>query len=104
MTASIVVFQFYPVTALMLVLLALLNDLPIMTIAYDNVKYSDKPEKWDMRTLLGIATFLGVIGVFSSFGIGVSYYDVKKSLSGDMKKLLTPISNPLNAIILSPKT
>ena len=69
MTASIVVFQFYPVTALMLVLLALLNDLPIMTIAYDNVKYSDKPEKWDMRTLLGIATFLGIIGVFSSFGI-----------------------------------
>jgi H+-transporting ATPase len=69
MTASIVVFQFYPVTALMLVLLALLNDLPIMTIAYDNVKYSDKPERWDMRTLLGIATFLGVIGVFSSFGI-----------------------------------
>ena len=69
MTASIVVFQFYPVTALMLVLLALLNDLPIMTIAYDKVKYSDKPEKWDMRTLLGIATFLGIIGVFSSFGI-----------------------------------
>jgi H+-transporting ATPase len=69
MTASIVIFQFYPVTALMLVLLALLNDLPIMTIAYDNVKYSDKPEKWDMRTLLGMATFLGIIGVFSSFGI-----------------------------------
>jgi H+-transporting ATPase len=69
MTASIVIFQFYPVTALMLVLLALLNDLPIMTIAYDNVKYSDKPEKWNMRTLLGIATFLGIIGVFSTFGI-----------------------------------
>jgi len=69
MTASIIIFQFYPVTALMLVLLALLNDLPIMTIAYDNVKYSDKPEKWDMRTLLGIATFLGIIGVFSTFGI-----------------------------------
>ncbi|MCW4046320.1 MAG: plasma-membrane proton-efflux P-type ATPase [Candidatus Bathyarchaeota archaeon] len=68
-TASIVIFQFYPVTALMIVLLALLNDLPIMTIAYDNVKYSDKPERWNMRTLLGIATFLGIIGVFSSFGI-----------------------------------
>jgi H+-transporting ATPase len=69
MTAAIVIFQFYPITALMLVLLALLNDLPIMTIAYDKVKYSDKPEKWDMRTLLGIATFLGIIGVFSTFGI-----------------------------------
>jgi H+-transporting ATPase len=69
MTASIVIFNFFPVNALMLVLLALLNDLPIMTIAYDNVKYSDKPEKWDMRSLLGIATFLGVIGIFSSFGM-----------------------------------
>jgi H+-transporting ATPase len=68
-TASIIVFQFYPVTALMIVLLALLNDVPIITIAYDNVKYSDKPEKWNMRTLLFIATFLGILGVFSSFGI-----------------------------------
>jgi H+-transporting ATPase len=68
-TASIIVFQFYPVTALMIVLLALLNDVPIMTIAYDNVRYSDAPERWNMRTVLGIATVLGVIGVFSSFGI-----------------------------------
>jgi H+-transporting ATPase len=68
-TASIIVFEFYPVTALMIVLLALLNDLPIMTIAYDNVKYSDKAERWDMRTLLGVATFLGIIGVLSTFGI-----------------------------------
>ncbi len=68
-TSSIVVFQFYPVTALMIVLLALLNDMPIMTIAYDTVKYSDEPEKWNMRTLLGMATMLGIIGVFSSFGI-----------------------------------
>jgi H+-transporting ATPase len=68
-TSSIVVFQFYPVTALMIVLLALLNDMPIMTIAYDTVKYSDEPEKWNMWTLLGIATMLGIIGVFSTFGI-----------------------------------
>ncbi len=68
-TFSIIAFQFYPVTALMIVLLAVLNDLPIMTIAYDNVKYSNTPEKWDMRVLLAVATFLGIIGVFSSFGI-----------------------------------
>ncbi len=68
-TVSIILFQFYPVTTLMIVLLAILNDLPIMTIAYDNVKYSNFPEKWDMRVLLAVATFLGVIGVFSSFGI-----------------------------------
>jgi H+-transporting ATPase len=66
-TLSIIVFQFYPVTALMIVLLALLNDMPIMTIAYDNVRYSQQPEKWNMRSLLTIATFLGAIGVVSSF-------------------------------------
>jgi H+-transporting ATPase len=53
----------------MIVLLAILNDLPIITIAYDNVRFSNKPERWNMRTILGIATFLGVIGVMSSFGI-----------------------------------
>jgi H+-transporting ATPase len=68
-TLSIIVFQFYPVTALMIVLLALLNDLPIVTIAYDNVRYSPRPEKWNMRTLLVISTFLGTIGLVSSFGL-----------------------------------
>jgi H+-transporting ATPase len=68
-TFSIVVFGFYPVTALMIVLLALLNDAPIMTIAYDTVKYSGQPEKWNMRAILGIASILGLIGVGSSFGI-----------------------------------
>jgi len=68
-TLSIVTFQFYPVTALMIVLLALLNDAPIMTIAYDKVKVSPTPDRWNMRTTLGISTVLGIIGVFSSFGI-----------------------------------
>lgn len=69
MTLAILIFNFYPVTALMIVLLALLNDLPIMTIAFDNVKYSDKPEKWNMRVVLGIATVLGFVGVIESFGL-----------------------------------
>jgi H+-transporting ATPase len=68
-TLSIIVFQFYPITALMIVLLALLNDMPIITIAYDNVRYSKTPERWNMRTLLVISTFLGAVGVASSFGL-----------------------------------
>jgi H+-transporting ATPase len=68
-TLSIVVFQFYPVSALMIVLLALLNDMPIITIAYDNVRYSSEPERWNMRNLLSVSTFLGAIGVVSSFGL-----------------------------------
>jgi H+-transporting ATPase len=69
MTLSILIFNFYPVTAVMIVLLALLNDGPILAIAYDRVHYSDFPEKWDMRTVLGISSVLGILGVVASFGL-----------------------------------
>ena len=67
MTLSILVFNFYPVTAVMIVMLALLNDGAILSIAYDNVHYKDKPEAWNMHMVLGVATVLGVIGVVSAF-------------------------------------
>jgi H+-transporting ATPase len=44
MTLAILVFNFYPLTAVMIVMLALLNDGAILSIAYDNVHYKDKPE------------------------------------------------------------
>jgi H+-transporting ATPase len=68
-TATILVFEFYPVTALMIVLLAILNDLPIITIAYDNVRYSNQPQRWNMRVIIGVASLLGALGVLESFGI-----------------------------------
>ena len=67
LTLSILIFNFYPVTAIMIVLLAILNDAAILSIAYDNVRPGDKPEAWDMRTVLGVATALGIAGVIASF-------------------------------------
>ena len=69
MTLSILVFNFYPVTAVMIVLLAILNDGAILSIAYDKVYYSQKPEKWNMPIVLGVATVLGIAGVIASFGL-----------------------------------
>ncbi len=69
MTLSILVFNFYPVTAVMIVLLALLNDGAILSIAYDRVRYSDEPEVWNMSTVLGVSTLQGITGVVSSFGL-----------------------------------
>ncbi len=69
MTLAILIFNFYPLTAVMIVLLALLNDGAILSIAYDNVLYKDQPEAWNMRMVLGIATVLGIIGVVSTFGL-----------------------------------
>jgi H+-transporting ATPase len=69
MTLAILVFNFYPVTAVMIVMLALLNDGAILSIAYDNVHYKDQPEAWNMRMVLGISTVLGIIGVVAAFGL-----------------------------------
>lgn len=69
MTLAILVFNFYPLTAVMIVMLALLNDGAILSIAYDNVHYKDQPEAWNMRMVLVISTVLGVIGVVSAFGL-----------------------------------
>ena len=69
MTLAILVFNFYPLTAVMIVMLALLNDGAILSIAYDNVHYKDQPEAWNMRLVLGISTVLGIIGVVSAFGL-----------------------------------
>ena len=69
MTLAILVFNFYPVTAVMIVLLALLNDGAILSIAYDRAEASKKPEAWNMPVVLRIATVLGTAGVISSFGL-----------------------------------
>jgi H+-transporting ATPase len=69
MTLAILIFNFYPLTAVMIVMLALLNDGAILSIAYDNVHYKDKPEAWNMRMVLGIATVLGVVGPVAAFGL-----------------------------------
>jgi H+-transporting ATPase len=66
---AMTIFNFYPITTIMIILLALLNDLPIMTIAYDNTWLDPKPVRWDMRRILTIATSLGLIGVIETFGM-----------------------------------
>jgi H+-transporting ATPase len=69
LSLSIIAFNFYPLTAVMIVILALLNDLPIMMIAYDNVKVQEKPVRWKMHDVLIVASLLGAVGLFSSFGL-----------------------------------
>jgi H+-transporting ATPase len=65
----ILIFNFFPVTAMQIVLLALLNDGAILSIAYDNVRYRNQPEAWNMRLVLGMATILGIVGPVAAFGM-----------------------------------
>ena len=68
-TVAILVFNFFPVTAIMIVVLALLNDGAILSIAYDNVRYKRRPETWNMRLVIGVASVLGLIGPIAAFGL-----------------------------------
>ena len=112
MTLAILVFNFYPLTAVMIVMIAVLNDGAILSIAYDNVHYKDKPEAWNMRLVLGISTVLGVIGVVAAFGLfylgeRVFHFDhahvqtlmyLKLSVAGHLTIFLTRTRGPFWSI------
>ncbi len=67
MVLAMLVYNFYPITAIMIILLALLNDLPILTIAKDNAHLETQPVRWNMHKVLTIATVLGTMGVIETF-------------------------------------
>jgi H+-transporting ATPase len=64
-----VFLDFAPLTAAMIVVLSLLDDVPIMTIAYDNTPVAREPIRWRMTHLLGVASVLGMFSVIESFGL-----------------------------------
>ncbi len=66
---SMIFFNFYPITAIMIILLAFFNDIPIMTIAYDHTGLEQKPVRWDMHQVISVATAMGIVGVLGSFGM-----------------------------------
>ncbi len=86
--AAMIVYKFYPITTVMIILLALLNDLPILTIAYDNTWLDPRPVRWNMRRVLTIATVLGLIGVVETFGILVIAKDWFGLTSAQMQSFI----------------
>lgn len=66
---AMVIFGFYPITAIMIILLAFFNDVPIMAIAYDNTRVEPRPVRWNMRRVLSVASTMGLVGTVGSFGM-----------------------------------
>jgi H+-transporting ATPase len=66
---STILLDFKPLTAIMIVILAILDDAPIMAIAYDNTEVAEKPIRWKMPRVLGISSILGLFSVVQSFGL-----------------------------------
>jgi H+-transporting ATPase len=66
---STIFLGFQPLTAIMIVIMSLLDDIPIMTIAYDNTPVSKRPIRWKMPRMLSISAVLGFFAVVQSFGL-----------------------------------
>ena len=66
---TMIFFNFYPITAIMIILLAFFNDVPIMTIAYDHTGLEKNPVRWNMARVITVATSMGIVGVIGSFGM-----------------------------------
>jgi H+-transporting ATPase len=66
---STIFLNFQPLTAIMIVIMSLLDDVPIMSIAYDNTPVAERPIRWHMPHLLAVATTLGLFSVAQSFGL-----------------------------------
>ncbi|MEE4376311.1 MAG: plasma-membrane proton-efflux P-type ATPase [Candidatus Competibacteraceae bacterium] len=76
---STLLLEFKPLTAIMIVILALLNDAPIMTIAYDNTEVAPKPIRWKMRRVLGVSSVLGLFSIVQSFGLLLIGFEILSS-------------------------
>ena len=68
-TVITLAFNVFPVTPIMIVFLAILNDGSILSIAYDNTRTTSEPLRWKMSFVMGMAGALGFFAVARSIGI-----------------------------------
>ena len=61
-----IMYGFFPLTPIQLILLAMLNDLPIISLAFNKVKLGVKPAKENPRKKILTGTIFGLTGVLNS--------------------------------------
>ena len=66
-TLIVLIFNVKPIGPHQIILLAILNDIPILMIAGDRATPAVEPDSWGMSRLITIGTVLGAAGVVTSF-------------------------------------
>jgi len=61
-----ILYKAYPLTPIHLILLALLNDIPIISLAYNRVKVADKPSDIKVRERFTLSSLFGLVGLANS--------------------------------------
>ena len=60
------IYKEYPLTPLQIILIALLNDIPIISLAFDRVKTTNRPAKINVTERFVLSTLYGATGIANS--------------------------------------
>lgn len=69
LSTSLLVFVFYPVTPIVLALLATANGAVLVALAYDAPQPAARPVKWRMANVVSLSIVLGLLGLAELIGL-----------------------------------
>jgi H+-transporting ATPase len=72
-----ILYRVYPLTALQIIILALLNDIPIISLATDRVKITNRPSKINAKLRFTLSSLYGLVGIAESL---ILFYIVRNIL------------------------
>ncbi|MCL4366816.1 plasma-membrane proton-efflux P-type ATPase [Patescibacteria group bacterium] len=61
-----IIYHLYPLTPLQIILIALLNDIPIISLAFDRVKNITQPARINVKERFILSTLFGTVGICNS--------------------------------------
>ncbi len=93
-----ILYKLYPLTPLQIIVIALLNDIPIISLAYDHVKIATSPAKINSKKRFSLSSLYGLAGILNSlilffiilnllhldWGMIQTIYFLKLTVSGHM--------------------
>lgn len=81
-----IIYKVYPLTPLQIILVALLNDIPIISLASDKVLITNRPAKINAKKRFTLSSLYGLVGVVNSL---ILFFIVKNVLNVDWKIIQT---------------
>ncbi len=87
-TFGVIITHAFVITPLLIVLLLFTNDFVTMSIATDNVAYSQRPDRWNVRTLMLTGGLLAALVLILSFTVFFVSRDVLGLKLGELQTLV----------------
>lgn len=88
LTLGVIITHVFVITPLLIVLLLFTNDFVTMSIATDNVAYSQRPDRWNVRTLMLTGGLLAALVLILSFTVLFVGRDVLGLKLGELQTLV----------------